>query len=434
MSTPNLVSFQRPNDVGGAVSFIFDPTITGTGFTGVYRPATTDDMVIDITASGDVSITGNTTVNASGLVSITGGVVNVNEFTGTLDVTGNITILNPVTEVGITGQPIYTTGQIEITNPVTQVGITGQPLYVTGDFGGGSSIVGISGEDGTIPNVSSANGYNALAVFIASGGAGGGSSMVGITGQDGTSSNVTNANGYDSLAVFITSGGGGGGSSMVGISGEDGTVSNVSSANGYNALAVFVASGGSAGMVGISGEDAQVVTVIATGEITGVAANVQGVKNTGYVGAMPLPVLAGAITNIDISGTYFSGALNAQQSDLYGNIWVSLGTALSHLVDSIATRKQLPTAQDVYSIDVTGTGFSNYTGVIPLLSGTSVSLSMEPHSENTGSLYYAFDSGATTGNSWELVGERTIEVFGTADVFFASQTGTQRVMLHYAQF
>ena len=94
----------------------------------------------------------------------------------------------------------------------------------------------------------------------------------------------------------------------------------------------------------------------------------------------------------------------------------------------------LPLSQGTYGLNVTGITFSNYTGVAPEISGTRVSISMEPHSQNTQPVYYAFSGTATTGNAWELRGDRTVEVSTNTEIFFASQSGIQKVMVHYRVF
>lgn len=95
----------------------------------------------------------------------------------------------------------------------------------------------------------------------------------------------------------------------------------------------------------------------------------------------------------------------------------------------------MPTSFGVYAISLTGNAvFSNYDSIIPIVDGSPIVLSVEPDSENTDKIYYAFSGTATTGNAWEIRGDKVFEVFSTTGVFFAQATGLNRVMVHYQQY
>jgi len=102
---------------------------------------------------------------------------------------------------------------------------------------------------------------------------------------------------------------------------------------------------------------------------------------------------------------------------------------------TVSNKPALPVSQGTYGISLTGTGsFSNYSSSIPTATGAVVSLSVEPHSDNNDIIYYAFSGNATTGNAWEIRGDRTFEIVNNSSLFFAQRTSGQIVMVHFQTF
>lgn len=98
-----------------------------------------------------------------------------------------------------------------------------------------------------------------------------------------------------------------------------------------------------------------------------------------------------------------------------------------------ATKPSLPNSFQVYAISLTGSGvFSNYASSIPNVTGNPVTFSVEPSSNNTDTVYYSFSGTASTGNAFELRGDKTFYVSATTGVFFAQSTsgGFNKVMIH----
>lgn len=102
----------------------------------------------------------------------------------------------------------------------------------------------------------------------------------------------------------------------------------------------------------------------------------------------------------------------------------------------VQTQPDLPISHGVYGIDLTGVGvFSNYASVSPLASGANVTiLSVEPDSSNSRPVWYAFSGTASTGQAWEMRGDRTFELASNRVLFFAQATGNQRVMVHFQTY
>lgn len=173
-----------------------------------------------------------------------------------------------------------------------------------------------------------------------------------------------------------------------------------------------------------------VVTVNSVG-ITGRNGNILDVFTSNGVGNLPTVTTQSGFWRVGITG---AGGLGADVVSISGRnaIAVFLQSGSTGGGSSIAPK---PTTQGVYAIDITGTNFDNYASVSTLGSGASVTMmSVEPDSRNTFPVYYSFSGTATTGQAWELRGERTIEVNSTRDIFWSSASGTQRVMIHFQNF
>jgi hypothetical protein len=190
--------------------------------------------------------------------------------------------------------------------------------------------------------------------------------------------------------------------------------------------------GGSSSIVGISGSNGTTLNILSSGGFNNLVGMVQGIVPSGFSGTLPHPLIAGGVINTSGTGSFTNNTVQHSQLDGFGNNWVSLGTALSELVDSIATRPLAPLSNGTYGINITGTGvFSNYSGTIPTVVGNSVRLSIESDNSNNGPVYYSFSSSAVTGDAFKIQDVRTFETTSNLNVFFAQTTGAQRVMVHY---
>jgi hypothetical protein len=131
--------------------------------------------------------------------------------------------------------------------------------------------------------------------------------------QDGSGYRVANKNDFGDINITganISIG-------SVGITGAGGTPVSVASVSGSNAMAVYVPSGI---------------------KIEGGSSRIEGIRATGVSGSnIPQPVLGGGLVVTGVSGTFTNGTLQNLQQDQFGNIWVSLGTAISSNVDSIVS-------------------------------------------------------------------------------------------------
>lgn len=91
----------------------------------------------------------------------------------------------------------------------------------------------------------------------------------------------------------------------------------------------------------------------------------------------------------------------------------------------------LPSNYFTYGINLTGTGsFSNYSSLIPNINGNPVNMSVEPDSDNVDKVWYAFSGTSSTGQAFELRGDKTFEVSGTTSLFLAQASSGNRVMIH----
>ncbi len=97
-----------------------------------------------------------------------------------------------------------------------------------------------------------------------------------------------------------------------------------------------------------------------------------------------------------------------------------------------ATKPALPLNYGTYGINLTGIGvFGNYSTIIPNVTGNPLSLTVEPDSDNGGKVYYAFSGTASTGQAFELRGDKPFDVSGTTSIFFAQVSSGNRVMVHF---
>lgn len=350
--------------------------------------------------------------------------------------------------------------------PASSSDFTGATITgtVSGNFTNNVTKVGVTGANGTALDIVAVSGFNSLPVFISSGNISSTSSnpvlQVGITGLTGTGLDIINASGYRAIPVVIASGNFTSSVSnpvlQVGITGLTGTGLDIVNASGYRAIPVILASGSISasisnnvtrvGITGSNGLSADIATVsgyqaipvfIVSGQGAGGGASstmVQGVSGSGVSGNMPNPVLGGSLVDFS-TASLNDNTLTVLRSDIAGNLWVALANSLSDLVDSMATRPKLPNQNITYSIPLTGVGvFSNYSSSIPALTGNVIVMSLQPHSSNNQSIYYSFSGTASTGNSWEIRGDRTIEVDSNTNVFFAQATGNQIVNVHVQVF
>lgn len=111
----------------------------------------------------------------------------------------------------------------------------------------------------------------------------------------------------------------------------------------------------------------------------------------------------------------------------------SLGSAGGSSAPAVqATKPALPNNYGTYGINLTGIGvFSNYSTIIPNVTGNPLSLTVEPDSDNGGKVYYAFSGTASTGQAYELRGDKPFDVSGTTSIFFAQVSSGNRVMVHF---
>lgn len=207
---------------------------------------------------------------------------------------------------------------------------------------------------------------------------------VGVTGNSGLGLDVLSYLGYNAVPVVIVSGGAGGGGTsfpQVGITGSSGLAVNVVNAGGLNSFAVAITSGMSSStsfpQVGITGSNGLAASILSTNGVN-------------------------ALAVFNPSG------------------------------DSV--KPSIPPTQGTYAIPLTGIGvFGNYSSTITNVNGT-VSISIETDSLNTDRVYYAFSGTATTGQAWELRGDKGFELSSTTGIFFAQATSGQRVMVHFQSY
>jgi hypothetical protein len=191
----------------------------------------------------------------------------------------------------------------------------------------------------------------------------------------------------------------------VGITGQNGLGVDVIPVNGLNSLVAVISSG----------------VVVTSGNITvgNVAAGQSGSWIVGVTGANGLPINPTLVSGFNAIPVFLaSGGLGG-------------GSSSSTVTNIVAIKPALPSVSNVtYAINITGNGtFSNYFDQIPLITGSPVTLSIEPDSNNSDPIYIAFSGTATTGNAYELRGDKSIDVSGTAAVYFAQATGSNRVMV-----
>lgn len=129
---------QAPNNVRGNVEYVYDPKITGDGYTGRFRPVVPDDFGSIITTSG-IQITG--IFDTEQLVQIAGSGSPISGMNKVfVDTFGRMLVLSVPTGiqdvaqagswgVEITGQPINVTGNINVTlMDGGKVEVTGQTV------------------------------------------------------------------------------------------------------------------------------------------------------------------------------------------------------------------------------------------------------------------------------------------------------------------
>ena len=97
----NITDFQHKNDVRGAVMYLYDATVTGNGYTGVYRRLVPSDLAA--VASG-VTVDVESVGISGGFVGITGVPTLILSDGALVGVTGTVTLANGV-QVGISGIP-----------------------------------------------------------------------------------------------------------------------------------------------------------------------------------------------------------------------------------------------------------------------------------------------------------------------------------------
>lgn len=269
---------------------------------------------------------------------------------------------------------------------------------------------------------------NAIPVFSVNGGGGGGSvNQVGITGTDGSPVKVTG----NAMRVFVDNQ----------ISVVSGNIV-ITSGNIHITDPVIPISGNivissgfiSVDAVGISGVSGVALDILNSGGFKSALVLSQGLRASGFTG-VPFPTVGGTIVKSNVSGIYPDNTVQPFLSDQFGNMFISLATSLSHLIDSMSTRPVAPLTKGVYGLSLTGVGvFDSYSGITPLIIGNVVSLSIEPDSSNTDKVFYSFSGTATTGQAWELRGERTFEISSNREVFIAQASSGQRVMFHFQTF
>lgn len=100
------------------------------------------------------------------------------------------------------------------------------------------------------------------------------------------------------------------------------------------------------------------------------------------------------------------------------------------ITGTTTVKAALPFTSFTYAINITGANiFSNYASQIPNVNGNPLSLSIVPDSTNSDRVFIAYSGGATTGNAFELRGDKSVEVGSTTGIFFGQDTGTNRVMI-----
>lgn len=167
--------------------------------------------------------------------------------------------------------------------------------------------------------------------------------------------------------------------------------------------------------------------------VTGVVA-VDAVGITGRNGLVLDVFTANSLGQLAVLATQ-SGTWNVNTQNGVGVNAAQSGNWNVGLTGNSATKPGLPLSQQTYAINLTGTAvFSNYTSVIPNVNGNPIMLSVEPDSDNNFKVYYAFSGTASTGQAWELRGDKTFELSSTTGIFFAQSQGSNRVMIHYQQY
>lgn len=450
----------------GNISSTSSNPVTMVGITGFLSG-------FQLPISGNVVVTNPT--RSLGITGFFGGATFVAGLSGQ-----NGSVLDVVNVSGYNAIPVYivsgqSAGGGTSTNTIVQIGVTGGngnavdvinisgyksiPVFISsGSFSSTTANpvyqIGLTGTTGLGLQVINASGYNSIPVILASGVVNAtisnAVSKVGISGSEGASvAMITGVGLPTSIPVAIVSG-------SVGITGTySATISNplsqfaitgtntlpldVYSVSGFNAIPVIFASGKFPGggssssfqQIGITGSNAvaadvfnvsgfnAIPVIIASGGLGSSSSSSQPqVGISGFVSGFMLPV-SGAVmikssANVTLSITP------------YNNVNAMPVVVLS------GAQPTPPSMQGAYAITVTGSNFSNYASVVPNVDGY-LSMSFETASTNTGPIWYSFSGGATTGNAWELRGDRTFSMLSTTGIFFGSKN-TQTVMVHYQKY
>lgn len=174
-------------------------------------------------------------------------------------------------------------------------------------------------------------------------------------------------------------------------------------------------------------------TISGSVAVTGVVA-VDAVGITGRNGLVLDIFTANSLGQLPVLATQ-SGTWNVSAQNGLGVNAAQSGNWNVGITGTVPTKAGLPISQNVYAINLTGNAvFSNYASVIPNVNGNPISLSVEPDSDNNFKVYYSFSGTATTGQAWELRGDKTFELSSTTGIFFAQASGGNRIMVHYQQY